>query len=235
MTVELDSSAHEALVAFLTWHSLADEIVCAAVATGLRHAPNREAREALLRQMREEHAHSNFMAKLIIEDHGGVVPEELSEMVPIRAAILDLANESWLSYLAGFCASIDGIYGYPWSRAVMTAKVKDPRYMRFYDTVLFPQEIGHYNFARGELTRVLELQDNGLKAELRDIAATAYGVYVDFIQTSFPYLEGVGAQTDQILEKTRRIKNTYWPREFGFAIDEDEATPDSDVVYGPGM
>jgi hypothetical protein len=222
------------LNAFLSWHSLADEVVCAGVATGLRHAPNREARESLLRQIREEYAHSTFMARRV-EELGGAVPESLQAMEGPRRDILDLANESWISYLVGFAASIDGIYGYPWSRAVWTATVTDEKYLKFYDTVLFPQEIGHYNFAKAELDRLLKEGDDGARDQVRDVAVRAYPVYIDFISTSFPYLEAVGADTTAILPKTEQIKNTYWPKEFQIALDESLATPDSDIEYGPGM
>jgi hypothetical protein len=223
-----------ALCDFLSWHSLADEIVCAGVATGLRHAPTRKARESLLRQMREEYSHSTFMVRLV-EGYGRSVPESLSELEGPREKILELANRGWVSFLVGFATSIDGIYGYPWSRAVMTAKTRDEKYFRFYDTVLFPQEIGHYNFASGELRRLLASDHDEVLETARAVASDAFPVYLEFIETSLPYLKAVEADTSAVIEKTEMIKNTYWPREYGFAIDDGTATPDADVEYGPGM
>jgi hypothetical protein len=184
--------------------------------------------------MREEYSHSTFMGRLV-EGRGRVVPESLEELEGPRLEILELANNGWLSFLVGFAASIDGIYGYPWSRAVMGSKIQDEKYIRFYDTVLFPQEVGHYLFALGEIRSLLANDDGTVLEEVKSIAAAAFPVYLRFIETSFPYLKAVGADTSCVIEKSEKIKNTYWPREFGFAIDEDAATPDAEVEYGPGM
>lgn len=234
MPVSLGETENKKLVSYLTWHCLADEVVCNGVAMGLRHAPSREARSMLLRQMREEYSHHTFMARLI-QEHGGTLPETLPEMEPVVDRIMDIADGGWLQFLVGFAVTMDGIYGYPWSKAIGTATIRDERYFRFYDTVLFPQEIGHYNFAQKSLRVMIADEDTDVLQEIVTIARDCYPVYVDFISSSFPYLEEVGCETTQILPHMEQIKNTYWPKEFGVSLDAALATPDSDVEYGPGM
>lgn len=233
-TATLSAEETDRLVAYISWHALADEVVCNGVATGLRHAPTREARAMMLRQMREEYAHHTFMTKLV-EDHGASLPDALGEATakPAEAA-MEFANANWVSFLVGFQVTMDGIYGYPWSKAVMGATIRDERYYRFYDTVLFPQEIGHYNFAQKTLHELVA-DDASVLDEVIDVARNAYPVYVDFIASSFPILAAVGCDTSEILPRMQQIRDTYWPKEFGVAIDESTATPDSDVEYGPGM
>ena len=187
----------------------------------------------LLRQMREEYSHHTFMGRLV-EEHGGVLPEVLPEIEASRVAVLPFVDSDWITFLVGFSITIDGIYGYPWSRAVMTATIRDEKYFKFYDAVLFPQEIGHYNFALTSLRSLIN-DDPGVLDQVVRIARESYPVYAQFIEGSFSYLEGVGADTSQILPKMEQIRNTYWPKEFGVALDENTATPDSDVEYGPGM
>jgi hypothetical protein len=221
------------LIGYLTWHSLADEVVCNGISAGVRHAPDRTARSMLLRQIREEYSHHTYMARLI-EEHGGTLPESLPGLTAIGKVMMEIADTDWLHFLVGFQVTMDGIYGYPWSKAVMTATIRDERYFRFYDAVLFPQEIGHYDFAQRTLHRLVAEQPT-LVSDIVAIARKTYPTYVEFIQTSFPYLEAVGADTSQILSRMEQIKNTYWPKEFGVAIDDETATPDSDVEYGPGM
>lgn len=233
MSGNSSDTENQKLVEYLTWHCLADEVVCNGVALGIRHAPDREARSMLLRQMREEYSHHTYMARLI-QEHGGSLPETLPEMQPVVETILDIADRSWVDFLVGFSVTMDGIYGYPWSKAIGTATIRDERYFRFYDTVLFPQEIGHYNFAQKSL-RTLINQDPGVVDEIVSVARESYPVYVDFIKSSFRYLEQVGCDTTKILSHMEQIKNTYWPKEFGITLDEASATPDSDVEYGPGM
>jgi hypothetical protein len=223
----------EKLVEYLSWHCLADEVVCNGVATGLRHAPNREARSQMLRQMREEYSHHTYMARLI-EEHGGQLPEALPGLSVVRDKMMAIADADWLHFLVGFAVTMDGIYGYPWSKAIATAVIRDERYFRFYDTVLFPQEIGHYNFAQASLRTMVE-DDPGVVHDIVGIARDAYPVYVEFITSSFPYLEGVGCETAEILPFMEQIKNTYWIREFGVPLDPELATPDSDIEWGPGM
>lgn len=233
MSVVLDDRETGQLLGYLSWHCLADELVCNGVATGLRHAPNREARTMLLRQMREEYSHHTFMARLI-EEHGGSVPETLPELETAKEKIMVIADTDWLHFLVGFEVTMDGIYGYPWSKAIMTAEIRDERYFRFYETVLFPQEIGHYNYAQKALRDVIEADPESTK-QITCIARDAYPVYEEFITSSFPYLQGVGCDTSEICLRMEQIKNTYWPKEFGVALDEASATPESDVEYGPGM
>lgn len=223
----------EKLVDYLTWHCLADEVVCNGVATGLRHAPDREARSQMLRQMREEYSHHTYMARMI-EEYGGQLPEGLPGLSAVRDTMLAIADVDWLHFLVGFAVTMDGIYGYPWSKAIATAVIRDERYFRFYDTVLFPQEIGHYNFAQASLHSMVAAEP-GLVNEIVGVARDAYPVYVEFITSSFPYLEGVGCDTSGILPFMDQIKNTYWVREFGVALDAEMATPDSDIEWGPGM
>ncbi len=233
MTTTLMPEDEQRLVAYLTWHSLADEVVCNGISAGVRHAPNREARSMLLRQIREEYSHHSFMARLV-EEHGGSLPEELPELRAVGEKMAAIADTDWLHFLVGFQVTMDGIYGYPWSKAIMTATIRDERYFRFYDAVLFPQEIGHYNFAQKSLHQLVA-DEPQLVDDIIGIARDAYPTYVEFISTSFPYLEGVGADTSAILSRMDEIKNTYWPKEYGVAIDDIAATPSADVEYGPGM
>jgi hypothetical protein len=136
--------------------------------------------------------------------------------------------------LVGFQVTMDGIYGYPWSKAAMTATIRDERYFRFYDAVLFPQEIGHYNFAQKTLHNLVN-ENPDVVHQVVEVAREAYPTYVEFIGSSIPILDAIGCDTSQLLSKTKQIRDTYWPKEFGVAIDDAEATPDSDVEYGPGM
>src|SRR5665213_668830 len=132
MPTALPETETEKLIGYLQWHCLADESVCNGVATGLRHAPNREARTMLLRQMREEYSHHSYMARLI-EEHGGTLPESMPGMADVCQRILEIADTDWLHFLVGFSVTMDGIYGYPWSKAIATATIRDERYFRFYD------------------------------------------------------------------------------------------------------
>lgn len=233
LTETMPEADRRVLCGFIGWHALADEFVCNSVALGIRHAPDRVSRSSLLRQMREEWAHHTYFARLV-EDLGGTVPDRLPELEDLRDAVVDIADRSWLAFIVGFETTLDGIYGYPWSRAVMTATVRDERYYKFYDTVLFPQEIGHYNFSQACLRKILA-DDPDAASDVVKIAQEAYPLQVAFIESSFPYLEGIGADYSQVLEKMEQIKHTYWPREYGLTLEEGYATPDSDVEYGPGM
>ena len=116
----------------------------------------------------------------------------------------------------------------------MTATIRDERYYKFYDAVLFPQEIGHFNFAMAQLRSMID-KDPETTAWIIEIAKAAFPVYLEFIGSSFPYMEDVGADTSEILHRTTQIYNTFWPKEFGIALDEATATPECDVEYGPGM
>jgi hypothetical protein len=112
------------------------------------------------------------MARLI-EEHGGTLPETLPGLAAVGPRMLEIADTDWLTFLVGFQVTMDGIYGYPWSRAVMTAKIRDERYFRFYDAVLFPQEIGHYNFAQKSLHALI----NDQPELVYDIVAIARETY----------------------------------------------------------
>jgi len=229
----LTDEENEKLCQYLTWHALADELVCNSIATGLRHAPDRAARAALLRQMREEYSHLTFMSRLV-EEHGGSLPESLPALDEVFTKVVPFVDGDWLSFLVGFQVTMDGIYGYPWSRAVMTATIRDERYFKFYDAVLFPQEIGHFNFAMDQLRAMID-KDPETTNRIVAVAKAAFPTYLEFIETSFPYLELVGCDTSQVIDRIVQIYNTFWPKEFGVALDERTATPDSGVEYGPGM